>query len=845
MCLGSEQPTQNKSKCGNLIFELTESKSTTLQSEAKSSQSKATTVQCGGTPMQREATPGQSDAISMHCEDMSAQFEAAVVQSECTPPGQSEAPEQCEGTPAFETTSMQYEDTPVQSVASMPSNQNSDQIIESCFCCSSTSEISQPTDSYILAKTQRSYGTGKNTHNRCFIAVWYKTYPWLHLCRVSLKAFCYYCKYAKFSHAITSNKAERAFSEEGFCNWKKALDRFKAHELSHAHRDALFAFNASKSKPIGHQLQKQSDEITKKRRESLLKQLRVLRSLLRQGIPIRNDHAGGSNLSVILDQVAAESAWVNECKYQSPLIVNEQIKIMANKVLRSLLNDIQPQCLFSLLADETRDVSNREQLIICIGWVSDSYEVHEDAVGLVQLENTTAETIYIALKNALLALGLQFENCRGQGYDGASNFQGHLTGVGRRFEDNFPSAIPVHCLAHCINLSVQQVAHKVKSIKEGLNFAMDMIQLIKLSPKREVVLEKVKQQQELSSNASKVKSLCPTRWTARTGAMQAIIDNYVPLRETMEISSHGMDDCSRRANGMLSLMDKFSTYFGLKLSILIFSMIEQLSINLQAKETNVDDCFLAVDLCIKSLERLRTDVKFKSFYDTVALKASEVSCDPPVLPRQRQVPRRLDDGAPQHSFSSVEEYYRKEYFEAIDTVKGDLHRRFQQENFLFIRSVEALLIDSANGRNISLSPRFKKLYKNDIDMDKLIIHLEALQDVVRSAHLDNIAIKQVTRVNTLCDIFNNQPCLKTIFTEIHTLLRLYLTIPVTTASAERSFSALKRIKTYLRNTMTQERLNHCMLLHMHHEKTDELDLVHVAREFVSVCERRKNFFGNF
>ncbi len=165
----------------------------------------------------------------------------------------------------------------------------------------------------------------------------------------------------------------------------------------------------------------------------------------------------------------------------------------------------------------------------------------------------------MALKNALLALGLQFENCRGQGYDGASNFQGHLTGVGRRFEDNFPSAIPVHCLAHCINLSVQQVAHKVKSIKEGLNFAMDMIQLIKLSPKREVVLEKVKQQQELSSNASKVKSLCPTRWTARTGAMQAIIDNYVPLRETMEISSQGMDDCSRRANGMLSLMDKFST----------------------------------------------------------------------------------------------------------------------------------------------------------------------------------------------------------------------------------------------------------------------------------------------
>ena len=57
-----------------------------------------------------------------------------------------------------------------------------------------------------------------------------------------------------------------------------------------------------------------------------------------------------------------------------------------------------------------------------------------------------------------------------------------------------------------------------------------------------------------------------------TGAIQAMINNYKALRETRKISSHGMDDCSRPANGMLSLMDKFSTYFGLELSVLIFGM---------------------------------------------------------------------------------------------------------------------------------------------------------------------------------------------------------------------------------------------------------------------------------
>ena len=160
---------------------------------------------------------------------------------------------------------------------------------------------------------------------------------------------------------------------------------------------------------------------------------------------------------------------------------------------------------------------------------------------------------------------------------------------------------------------------------------------------------------------------------------------------------------------MLSLMNTFATYFGLELLVLIFSVIEQFSINLQAEETNVDGCSIAIHLFIKSLERIRTDLKFKAFYDTVVQKASEVFCDSPVLPSQRQIPKRLDDGV-QYSFSSAKEYYRKEYFEAIDNVKGDLHTRFQQENFLFERSIEAFLMESANGKN-SLSPRFKKLWE--------------------------------------------------------------------------------------------------------------------------------------
>ena len=78
-------------------------------------------------------------------------------------------------------------------------------------------------------------------------------------------------------------------------------------------------------------------------------------------------------------------------------------------------------------------------------------------------------------------------------------------------------------------------------------------------------------------------------------------------------------------------------------------------------------------------------------------------------------------------------------------------------------------------------------------------------------------------VQTLCDVFNKQASFKMILSEVHKLVLPCLTVPVTTATAERSFSGLNRINTYLRNSMTQQRLNHCILLHIHRNKTDNLD----------------------
>ena len=211
----------------------------------------------------------------------------------------------------------------------------------------------------------------------------------------------------------------------------------------------------------------------------------------------------------------------------------------------------------------------------------------------------------------------------------------------------------------------------------------------------------------------------------------------------------------------------------------------------------------------------------------------------------KKYPTKNRYGAPQHRFKSVEDIYRKEYFDVIDSTIGSLERRFMQPHFNIVRNIEAVLMDSANGKAVTLTNEFVLLYAKDIDMEKLNLQLKLLPDAVKTISPDGIQIRQVTRIQTLCDILNTQNCLKTLLSEVHKLLKIYLTIPVTTASSERNFSALKRVKTYLRNSMTQSRLNHCMLLHINHDITDKIDTKEIASEFIENCSTRTTYFGSY
>jgi hypothetical protein len=102
-------------------------------------------------------------------------------------------------------------------------------------------------------------------------------------------------------------------------------------------------------------------------------------------------------------------------------------------------------------------------------------------------------------------------------------------------------------------------------------------------------------------------------------------------------------------------------------------------------------------------------------------------------------------------------------------------------------------------------------------------------------------IKQITKVSTACDILNKCEIGKEMFQEYHKLIKLYLTIPVTTATAECTFSTLNRLKNSIHASMTQPRLNHCLILHIYKEKLDDIDPNQIMYKFISTNERRQAF----
>ena len=109
-------------------------------------------------------------------------------------------------------------------------------------------------------------------------------------------------------------------------------------------------------------------------------------------------------------------------------------------------------------------------------------------------------------------------------------------------------------------------------------------------------------------------------------------------------------------------------------------------------------------------------------------------------------------------------------------------------------------------------------YGEDVDVRTFNVQLEIFMVFIKDgefACLDDILakIKQLSEAE------------KCILSEIRTLCKLFFVNSATSAAGERSFSSARRLKTWLRSTMTQTRFSNLTMLNTHKQRTGKLCLI--------------------
>ncbi|XP_076059600.1 zinc finger MYM-type protein 1-like [Oratosquilla oratoria] len=501
--------------------------------------------------------------------------------------------------------------------------------------------------------------------------------------------------------------------------------------------------------------------------------------------------------------------------YLGKRIQNELIQLLASAIKEKILAEVKLAKYFSIILDCTPDISHIEQLTMILRYVDIKKEpevsqhqvcIKEFFLGFVPLKETTGGFMTETLVDELQNVGLQIDNVRGQGYDNGSNMKGKHNGAQQRVLDMNPRAFFVPCSAHSLNLVV------LVSIMKDLT----------------------------------IKPLSETRWESRIDALKPLryhlADIYDALLKIYEDTNIKGSSGSLTRVEAKELADAVSKYEFVVSLVTWYSILFEVNITskyLQDKDADLNSATKQLEATKSYLLSCRCDDSFQK----VLVDATEVAQDLEIEPqfekkqsRKRRKKRLFDYEAHEESLEDPSQTFKVEfYYSVLDMAIQSVEERFHQLHsykaiFGFLYDIHGI----KNAPNADILHDCQNLEKSlthnghhDIDARDLCSELKAVSRRLMKPMLPQAA---------LCFIFEQK--LQDSVPNVMIALKILLTLPVSVASGERSFSKLKLIKTYLRSTMLQQRLVGLATISIENEETSNLDLAKLAEKFASLKARK-------
>jgi hypothetical protein len=174
---------------------------------------------------------------------------------------------------------------------------------------------------------------------------------------------------------------------------------------------------------------------------------------------------------------------------------------------------------------------------------------------------------------------------------------------------------------------------------------------------------------------------------------------------------------------------------------------------------------------------------------------------------------------------STLETLKKQYSQALDFYILEIGRRFNIEKLKPIVDIYDLICDD--------ELRVKD-FKESLQNYTKFLNLDMLDKELTMWYTFK-KLKKMKNFDSIIDVLKDSAYGGT-FPQIRLLVRIYLTLPITSASCERAFSALKRIKTYLRTKLGENRLNSLAIINIEKDNLEEC-----IDDFVGKKKRRVIF----
>jgi len=489
-----------------------------------------------------------------------------------------------------------------------------------------------------------------------------------------------------------------------------------------------------------------------------------------------------------------------------------------------MVSDIRQSKFFSIILDCTPDISHTEQLSVVIRIVSLAKEPHikEHFMGVLEAEESTGQHLASLILKRLEELKVPFMDCRGQSYDNGANMRGKNKGVQSRLLEINPRALFVPCGAHSLNLLVADAAKGSIDATSYFGILQKLYNLFSASTQCWAILKK-------HVNIT-LKMWSDTRWESKIKSVEPVRYQAAAVRDALiEVRDHTKDSVIKVE--AQSLSEEVGSYRFAICSVVWYDLlckIQHVSKQMQSPSMHVD---VAVNL-LKKTERGIQNYRATGF--VAAQMAATDICEQMNLEsvlkqkRLRSTKRYFSYEAFDEPLIDALKKLEVTFFNAVaDAATSAIRERFSTleivgEKFGVLTHFQNLTFEELTEQCMNLNTTLNFKGQSDLDGRELAQELKNLPDLPSK----NMSLFELLT-------FIHERDLSEIYPNLWTALRIGLSLPVTVAEADRSFSKLKLIKSYLRSTMSQERLTGLAMISINHKIAEQISYDDLIDDFAS------------